>query len=364
MNGRVAVWVAPGQPFEYREYPVPDPEADAIIVRMRACNICGSDLHLWRGDVVAFEVGVPQILGHEMVGTVERLGCNVRCDASGESLREGDRIIYSYACPCGTCPYCLDRSAPCPKRNSHWIGVSSDKPPHFNAGYGEFYYLRPGQSVFRVSDELSDDLVSPVNCAGAQVVTAMRRVQVASGDSVLIQGAGGLGLFAVAMCREAGVKQIIVLDGHAGRLELAREFGADRTLNVAELRPEDRLERVLEWTDGLGADVAFEFAGVPEAVPEGVRLLRPAGRYAVAGNISHGFEARFDPTELVRRNLRMHGVHGYHPWAIPAALEFLARTKHKYPFDAMISHHFAFDSINDAFALADRGDAIRVSVTF
>ena len=185
------------------------------------CNICGSELHLWRGQAVKLEEGKPQILGHEMVATIEKLGRNVTHDSLGSSLSEGDRIVYTYGRPCGRCWYCLTREASCPHRHQHWIGVSSEEPPHFNGGFGEFYYVCPHQSVFRVSEDLPDELVSPVNCAAAQVFDGLKRIEVRSGDTVLVQGVGGLGLYAVAMAREAGAQQIIVLDAHPHRLEMA-----------------------------------------------------------------------------------------------------------------------------------------------
>ena len=364
MKGVVAVCLASHEPFEFREYPVPDPAPDAIVVRMRVANICGSDLHLWRGEAVRLKKGLPQILGHEMVGTIEKLGSDVTCDSSGSPISEGDRIIYTYSRPCGTCRYCLTREACCPNRNRHWLGVSSDTPPHFNGAYGEFYYLARGHDVFRVPEELSDDLVSPVNCAAAEVLSGLRRVAVHSGETVLVQGAGGLGLYAIAMAREMGATRIIVLDGLLRRLELAGRFGADHLLNINEMTPQDRQEQILQWTGGLGADLALELTGAAAAVAEGVTLLRDGGRYLWAGNINKGLETSFDPSYVVRKSLVIKGIHGYESWAIPQAMSFLSRTKDRYPYESILSHHFQFSKINEAFALADRSEAIRVSISF
>ena len=94
MNGRVAAYIAPGEPMEFREYPVPDPAPGDMIVRMRACNICGSDLHHWRGHDERMNAAAPQVLGHEMVGTVDKLGANVTADSLGRPHLEGDRILF------------------------------------------------------------------------------------------------------------------------------------------------------------------------------------------------------------------------------------------------------------------------------
>ena len=364
MKGKVAVYLAARQPLEFREYTVPDPEPDSILVRMRMCNICGSDLHLWCGLGPGLQDGLPQILGHEMVGTIEKLGGKVRTDSAGTPLEEGDRIIYSYFRFCGTCYYCLTREANCPNRHRHWIGVSSELPPHFNGGFGEFYYLGPGHWIFKVPDELSDDHVSPVNCAAAEIAFGLRNIEIRGGETVLIQGAGGLGLYAIAMAREMGAAQIIVVDALPPRLELAKQFGADHLLDVRKTSPGERLEQVLGWTNSLGADVAIEVAGVPAAVAEGVSLLRNGGRYLCVGNINKGQETSFDPSHVVRGQLTVKGIHGYDSWAIPQALEIIARTKNKYPYESILSHHFKFEDINEAIALADEGAATRVSVTF
>lgn len=362
MEGIVAAWLAPHAPFEFREYPVADPQPDCILVRMRVCNICGSDLHLWHGDAANLSAG--QVLGHEMVGTIEKLGKEVTADSLGRSLAEGDRILYSYSRHCGSCRYCLTREAPCPNRNKHWVGVSSDEPPHFHAGYGQFYYVRPGTVVLRVPDELPDDLVSPLNCAGAQVAEGLSRIEVRAGDTVVVQGAGGLGLYAVAAARQMGAEQIIVFDGQPQRLEFAKRFGADRVVDIGATTLQERQEQLLTWTRGFGADVVLEFAGVPSAVAEGVTLLRQGGRYLVGGNINLGVETSFDPTNIVRRCLTIKGIHGYEGGAIPAALDLLLRTRDRFPYGSLISHHFPFAEINEAFAVADSGQALRVSITF
>jgi threonine dehydrogenase-like Zn-dependent dehydrogenase len=235
-------------------------------------------------------------------------------------------------------------------------------PPHFRGAYGEYYYLRKGQTICKVPPELSDAVVSPVNCALCEAIYGLDQIGIRLGDTVVIQGAGGLGLYATAIAKDMGAGQVIVFDKLPARLELAKAFGADLTVNIAETGEKERRELVFERTRGQGADVVAEFVGVPQAVEEGTRLLRQAGRYFWVGNITPGQPSNLDPGTVVRGGQMIRGVIVYAPWVLPRALDFLARRQHVYPFDKIISHTFPFAEINTAFSFANEGQAIRVSL--
>ncbi|MBE0481034.1 MAG: alcohol dehydrogenase catalytic domain-containing protein, partial [Dehalococcoidia bacterium] len=116
-KGKAAVYLGRGIPFEIREYPVPDPEPGAIVLKVRCANICGSDMHMWRGetDLAALGAPLPAILGHEMLGTVAKLGKGVITDSAGQPLSEGDRVVHRYFYPCGRCRACVKGDDPaCP----------------------------------------------------------------------------------------------------------------------------------------------------------------------------------------------------------------------------------------------------------
>src|SRR5207249_1136824 len=135
--------------------------------------------------------------------------------------------------------------------------------------FAEYYYLRPRGALFLVPDALPDEMVAPVNCALSQVIFGLGRAGLAFGGSVVIQGAGGLGIQAAAVARDMGAATVIVVDQLPGRLELARAFGADHTINLKEVA--DRKERVAlvrTWTGGGGADVVCDFVGFPQVIPE------------------------------------------------------------------------------------------------
>jgi threonine dehydrogenase-like Zn-dependent dehydrogenase len=335
-------------------------------VKVRRANICGSDLHMWRGYGPRLAPGLPRVLGHEMVGEVYRLGRQVKRDCLGQPLTEGDRVVYSYFVPCGACAACLHGSPACPHRYRYWLGQSVDAPPHFHGAYGEYYYLHRGQTVCKVPPELSDALASSVNCALCEALYGLDQIGIRLGDTVVIQGAGGLGLYGAALAKEMGAGQVIVLGRRAERLALAQAFGADLTLSSEETSEEERRQCVFDRTHGQGADVVAEFVGSPQPVAEGVRLLRPGGRYLWIGNVTPGLFCDFDPGTLVRTAQSIKGVIAYAPWVLPRALDFLVRRfrrLHTYPFERIISHTFPFAEINAAFAFASEGQALRVSLT-
>jgi L-iditol 2-dehydrogenase len=367
MNGRIAVLKTYGGDFELREYAVPEPEPGAILVRLARAGVCGSDLHIWRGEMKDVYGALPRDLtfGHEMCGRVARLGEGVIVDSAGAPLGEGDRVTFLYFFPCGRCPVCLrDEMGSCPRKAR--ANRVAGTPPYFNNAYGDYYYLRPGGFVFRIPDEVSDDVATPANCALAQVLYGLTRAGVRQGDTVVIQGAGGLGLNAVAVARDLGADRVIVLDRVESRLELARAFGADHALSLDELTtPDRRIEAVMDLTGGFGADVVADFVGYPEVVPEGLRMLRGGGCYLEVGSIAPGNIFSYDATALVRGNTRLVATSNYSPWALAQALAFLRRSVRRLPYERLVSHVFPLERIGEAFQQADwlqrAGEGLRIS---
>jgi threonine dehydrogenase-like Zn-dependent dehydrogenase len=352
-TGRAAVFHGPGKPFEIRELPLPEVEPDGVLIRVTLANICGSDLHFWRGDAPLRLPDDGWIFGHEMTGRVAKLGARVKTDSIGRALREGDRVAYSYFYPCGRCPACLDlKPAACPNKIGRPLGPSQF--PHFHGAFAEYYYLRPGGAIFAVPDSLSDEIVAPVNCALAQVIFGLRRAGLRFGQTVAIQGAGGLGIQAAAVAKSMGAAAVIVIDRLRARLELARAFGADHTIDLKEVS--DRKERVAlvrALTGGAGVDVACDLVGVPSVIPEGLDLLRPGGTYLEIGTISRGLTVELEPAQLVWGSKTIIGVVMYDPQVIPQALDFLVRHRERLPFNRLISHTFPLERIDDAFRASE-----------
>jgi D-arabinose 1-dehydrogenase-like Zn-dependent alcohol dehydrogenase len=351
-KGKAAVFMGPGKGYEIQEFDVPDPDPDGIVIKISLGGVCGSDLHIWRGDSAMFAMMAGNVIGHEMTGRVHKLGSNISTDSLGRPLKEGDRVCYAYFYPCNRCYQCVrGEHAACAQKVMRMIGG----PSKFTGAYGEYYYLQPGHWVYKVPDELSDEMVAPVNCALSQVVYGLHQAGLRFGDTLVVQGAGGLGTNACAVAKEMGADQVIVIDGMPGRLELAKKFGADHTIDINEL-PDmaARVAKVMELTGGRGADVVGEFVGFASVVPEGLAMVRPGGTYLEVGNISMGKTVEFDPATLVWQSKRIVGVLMYDPWVIPEALDFLVRTRGKYPHEEVVSHDkYPLADINKAFEEAE-----------
>lgn len=353
VKGKAAVFHGPGKPFELREVTLPEIEPDAVLIRVALANVCGSDLHFWRGDAPLRLPPDGWIFGHEMTGKIARLGTRVTTDSLGQALREGDRVAYTYFYPCGRCPACLAKEpAACLFKVGRPLGPSEF--PHFHGAFAEYYYLRPGGALFKVPDALPDALVSPVNCALSQVIFGLHKAGLRFGDTVAIQGAGGLGVQAAAVAKDMGASVVVVVDQIAGRLELARAFGADHTIDLKDV-PErkDRVALVRQWTGGAGADIACDFVGFPQVIPEGLEMLRQGGTYLEVGTISRGAKVELEPALLVWGAKRIVGVIMYDPWVIPRALDFLVRNRTRWPFERLLSHTYPLDRIDEAFAASE-----------
>ena len=257
-------------------------------------------------------------------------------------------MVYSYFFPCGRCKNCLaGRSRACPHRYDH-AAVPCDQFPYFNGAWGDYFYLRPGHTVFKVPDHLSDDLVVGVNCAFSQVVCGLDVGNLQMGETIVIQGAGGLGLYAIAVAKERGAGKVIVVDGVPERLDLAESFGADDLIDFRELKtPDERAARVKELTGGWGADVVVDVAGFPEVVAEGMKMMAQDSRYVEIGNISPGLTYDADPSFWVTNNSTISGIHVYEPRHLREALRMLDRKVNQYPFQKIVSHRFPLEEVND-----------------
>ncbi len=364
-KGRAAVYEGLGKPMKIKEYPVPEPEPGAILIKVRRANICGSDLHIWRGDVDLANLGqpLPIVFGHEMIGTVAKLGEGISTDSAGQPLAVGDRVVYRYFFPCGRCRACLrGDDAACPM-NSFGVYGLVEEYPHFGGAYADYYYLRPHHTVYKVPDDVTDDMAAPANCALSEVIYGLDKVKLSFGETIVIQGAGGLGIYATAVAKEMGAGKVIVIDGITQRLELAKAFGADEWIDMREFKTvEDRVMRVRELTGGWGSDVVADFVGFPQAMVEGIDMVGNGGRYLEIGNIAPLKTCEIDPSGLVINNKSIIGVMLYTPAYLKKALDFLSRAKNSYPFEKILSHSYPLEKINKAFDDALKGKVSRATI--
>ena len=342
------------QPLEVRRYPLPRrAEPQAMLVKVEMAGICGTDVHLWKGQL---PIPRPIIMGHETVGVIEWMGEGFDKDWTGAQLREGDRVTWSAGILCGHCYHCevIRQPTRCLNRRAYGISFRSDEPPHFSGGYAEYVYLRPGSAVFKVSD-VAPEAVSGAGCALVTAIHGIERMGINWGDTVVIQGSGPVGLAALTVAQTAGAVKTIVIGGPAARLEAAQTFGADHTINIEGTDSASRLESVKRLTDGHGADAVIECVGSPVVVPEGFEMARDGGKYLVLGHYGDAGATPINPHVITRKQLTVYGSWASEPRHMAMAIEFLKKHRQRFPFEQLISDRFSLDDAFEALQVTARG---------
>src|SRR5438093_10715763 len=221
---------APRRPIEVREFPRPDLPAGAVLVRTACSEVCGTDVHLWHGRLAG--VPYPIIPGHVSAGTIDATRGPV-AGIDGSSLREGDRIVFfDVHRTCGRCRACTVHRTPTRCAARRVYGITDSAADGLYGGWSQAIYLEPGVGLARLPDAISLDDYIGGGCGLLTAVHIAERAEIRLGDSVVVQGVGAVGLSAVAMARIAGASRIIAIGAPEGRLALAREMGADITLDL------------------------------------------------------------------------------------------------------------------------------------
>lgn len=359
-KSKAAVFSEVGKALEIRQFNLSDKlEQGAALCKVTMSTICGSDLHTIKGRR---SEPVPLILGHEIIGKIVALGDGLEYDGFGNKLEVNDRVTWTIMASCGRCFYCkIDLPQKCEKLLKYGH-TCSDQPPHLTGGFAEYIYLFSGTVIYKIPDCISDEIATPANCALSTSINAIETIGLQENETVLIQGAGLLGLNLIALAIEAGAKKIFITDVLQSRLDLAKRFGADICLNLNDLTPEEAVSKIRSHTEGHGVDVAFEVCGVTNAVVQAVQVLRIGGRYLIAGLVTPGSDLEIDGNQLTRKYLTLKGIHNYNPKHLGMALKFLQKYSNKYPYDELVEKVFSLSQINEAIELASTGKYIRIAV--
>jgi alcohol dehydrogenase len=344
---RALVYHGPGQKA-WQETPDPEITDDGdVIVRVDATTICGTDLHILKGDVPAVRKG--RILGHEAVGTVEEAGGGVR------RLCPGDRVLVSCISACGSCQFCREaRYGQCLEGGGWVLGHKIDGT---QAEYVRVPYA--DTSTFRIPDGVTDEealMLADILPTGYEVGVLAGGVR--PGDVVAVVGCGPVGLAAITGARLFSPSHIVAIDLSAARLEAAKHFGADVVVDSSGEVP---LATVKELTGRLGADVAIEAVGVPAAFELAVSLARPGGRIANIG--VHGEAATLHlEKEWIRDITITTGL--VDTSSTPTLMRLI--TTGQLDARRFITHHFGLDEFDEAYDVfsraADTG-ALKVVLT-
>lgn len=338
------------------DVPIAEPEPGGALVRVVAGGVCGSDVHIRSGE--AGQMPFPIILGHEGVGRIERLGKGVATDYAGEEISVGDLVYWAPIALCHRCHSCtvLDET-PCD--NSQFF-EHAEKP---NWGsYADYAWLPNGLAFYKLPKGASVDAVIALGCA---LPTALRGFDrcgpVRLGETVVVQGAGPVGLSAALVARQAGARQVIVIDQHKERLARAMDLGATATISLAD-PPSERARQVAQLCGPNGADVVVEAAGVLQAFPEGVSLTGNHGRYIILGLWGAIGEQPISPRDLTTKNLTIGGATFPKPKHYHQALHLAVRLQSDVPLADLVTHRFGIDQANEALDLTAAGKVMKAVI--
>jgi alcohol dehydrogenase len=326
---------------------VPDPKIEAagdIVVKVDSTTICGSDLHILKGDVPETTPGT--VLGHEAIGTVIEVGSGV------STVAKGDRVLLSCISACGRCRFCKEGHYGICVGGGGWVfGHTIDG---VQAEYARVPFA--DTSVYKLPEDLTDEQVlflSDILPTAFEVGVLNGRVS--PGDTVAVIGAGPVGLSAIMTARLFTPARIIAIDMADARLTHAREFGADETINNGTTDP---IEAIMQLTEGLGVDLAIEAVGVPATFELAADLIRPGGRVANVG--VHGHPATLHLERLWTRDVTITtGL--VDTSTIPQLLRLI--TDGRLDPTILITHRFPLaDTMHayDVFADAANTDALKV----
>ena len=359
-TGIVAAMCGP-EDIRLKEFDVPEPGPGSVLLKIRRANVCGSDVHIFHYESPALRQAV---LGHEFVGEILALGEGVETDFAGQHVAVGDRVVPVYYLTCRRCPSCQrGEFHQCQNGLREW-SAPPEAAPHFRGGFATHYMVHPDQYFYRVPESLADNVVAGANCGLAQVVFALDRIGLRAGETLAIQGAGGLGLYASAVGRELGAR-VIVIEREPERLQLAARFGAHELIDMTALpTTEARVAQVQKLSHGQGADVVLEVTGVAAAFPESLGLVRTGGRVVSMGNINvgAGHEVALAPGLLTRKNALVHGYLRYDPWYLQRALDFLVAAGDRHPFGELSDRDFTLSQITEALLSGERRSVARAAV--
>jgi len=331
------------------DVPVPVLEQGEVLVRVGACGICGTDLKIVSGVYKgSWPPALPFIQGHEWAGTVAVLGDGVT------GLQVGDRVAAENHKGCGTCANCRrGRYNLCEVARSK--GKAYKLYGHSAQGAFAEYAARPAGLLHKLPDAVSFEEGTIVN-QGALGLHAIRRSRIEPGDTVAVIGPGLVGLITVQLAKAVGATRVIIV-GRGPRLDLAKELGAD---DVVDITKTDTVEGIRSFTNGRGADCAFECAGAPEAVVASINSVKRGGRVALVG-LTGNKEVSFNTDRIALDEVDVFGVRSS-PNAYPELINLIAAGKVN--VQKLISRTYPLEQISDAFdAFRKReGGAIRMVI--
>lgn len=357
---KAAVLSQVGGRLTLEEIPKPSPKAGEVLIKVAACGVCHTDLHVIKGEV---KFPLPCVLGHEISGVVAEVAPDVK------TAQPGDAVVCSFIMPCGVCYYCVrGRDDLCETffamnrlQGTLYDGESrlrrADGAPlaMYSMGGLAEYAVVPASDVFPAPATVPLPDACILGCALMTAYGAVKnQARIQPSDTVAVVGVGGVGSNVIQIARAFGAGQIIAVDVRDDKLEAAKELGATHTVNATQ---EDAVAAVNALTGGRGVDVAVEALGHPETVVNAFMMARDGGRVVVIGIASGTTTAGIEITRLVRRGIQLMGSYGSRVRTdLPELLVLAARGQVR--VSQPITRRYRLEQVDEAYAALNRGEII------
>lgn len=351
---------AVGEPMRVETLPVPEPRAGEVLVKVTACGVCHTDLHVMKDEV---KFPFPCVLGHEISGTVAAVGPGV------QGFSPGERVVSSFIMPCGECYYCVrGQDDLCEKffafnrlKGTLYDGETrlrrGDGSPvwmYSMGGLAEFAVV-PATDVFTLPDEIPLEEACILGCAIFTAYGALRNgAGLRAGESLAVIATGGVGSNVIQMARAFGAAPIIAVDVNDDKLAAATRLGATHVVNS---RSEDAVGRIREVTGGRGVDIAVEALGRPETFATALESVRDGGRAVMVGIAPAGVTAPIEITRLVRRKVEVVGSYGGRTRTdMPAVVDLTRRGR--LDVRSPITRRYSLEEAAAAYQALDAGEIV------
>jgi succinate semialdehyde reductase (NADPH) len=356
---KAAVWDGSGPTLTIEDIPRPRARRGEILLKVTACGVCHTDLHVLKSEV---KFPSPAVLGHEVSGVVEQIGEGV------DNVAVGDRVVCSFIMPCGDCRHCVrgmedlcERFFAHNRLNGTLYDGETRLARHdgsplamYSMGGLAEYCVVPASDAFKVPDGVGLGEVSILGCSSFTALGAIHNAELELGDRIAVIAAGGVGSSIVQFAVAAGVSQIIAIDVSDEKLKAVAALGATHTINS---RNTDAVAEVKALTDGHGVDVAFEALGNPHTFATAMDILDDGGRAVVVGIAPAGSTGQIDLARMVRRKLEIHGSYGAKARSdMPALLRMVAGGIVE-P-ERVITRRYTLDQADEAYQALARGEIV------
>lgn len=357
-----AAYLVEKQKIEVKAYDIPEISDDEVLVKVEGCGICGTDVHEYKNDPFGL---IPVVLGHEGTGEIVKVGKNIKADMLGKPLRPGEKVVT-----CVTLTGDDEYTTLKPEKanlsaNMDVYGLLPDDNYRFNGWFGEYIVLRKGSSIFNVSDLSLEDriLVEPFAVAMHAVERAKTTNLLGFASTVLLQGCGPIGLTVLAVLRTMGIQNIVAVDGDAKRLTLAKEFGADLTVNFKDFGSFDEMLAFVKKQTNGGVDFAFQCTGVPSAASNIYKFIKRGGGLCELGFFVDNGNATINPHfDLCQKEITLVGSWVYTFRDYVSTFEFLKRAKGiGLPIGKLITHRFGLNELNEAMVVNMKQEGIKIA---